>query len=114
MSLAMMKPSIKADWSGTISVLEGSTGEAVDCSDMVDLLIEVEDPDTRTAVLTASLGNGVTAVDAATGEFTFTFTAAQMASLKPKSYLFGGIIKDATQTLQLFAVRVSTYEGVVG
>lgn len=102
----------RADWSGTINVLEN--GEQVDTSEAIELVIELEDPDTKTAVLTASLGSGVTAQDAAKGIYTFSFAASETAILKQKTYWFAGLIKTSSQTLQLFKVRIPACEGIVG
>jgi len=102
----------RADWTGTINILEN--GEQVDTSEATDLVIELEDPDTKTAVLTASLGFGVATQDATKGIYTFTFTVAQTANIKQKNYWFAALIKTATQTLQLFKVQIQGYDGIVG
>jgi len=113
MNTATIAPlSNRADWTGTINVLEN--GEQVDTSEATDLLIELEDPDTRAAVLAGSLGNGVTAQDATKGVYTFSFPASLTADLKQKNYWFAGLIKTPSQTLQLFKVQIPAYEGIVG
>ena len=113
MSTSTIAPlSNRADWSGTIYIKEN--GEAVDTSEATDLVIELEDPDTKTAVLTAGIGSGVTAQDPTQGTYTFAFTAAQTAAIKQKNYWFAGLIKTSTQTLQLFKVQIQAYDGIVG
>lgn len=102
----------RADWTGTINVMEN--GEQVDTSEATDLIIELEDPDTKTAVLTASLGSGVTAQDATKGIYTFSFAASLTSNLKQKNYWFAGLIKTSSQTLQLFKVQIQGYDGIVG
>ncbi|MEM8813417.1 MAG: hypothetical protein AAGF59_12425 [Pseudomonadota bacterium] len=102
----------RADWSGAIYVKEN--GEAVDTSSAIDLIVELEDPETGQVVLTASIGSGVVVQDPSVGTYTFTFHAAQTAGLKAKSYWFAAIIKTASQSLQLFKLRVPAYDGIVG
>lgn len=113
MSTSTIAPlSNRADWTGTINILEA--GEQVDTSEAMDLVIELEDPDTKTAVLTGSLGSGVTAQDTTKGVYTFAFAAPLTANLKQKNYWFAGLIKTPTQTLQLFKVQIPAYDGIVG
>jgi len=102
----------RADWTGTINILEN--GEHVDTSEAIDLIVELEDPDTNVAVLTGSLGFGVTAQDATHGVYTFSFAASQTLNLKQKTYWFAGLIKTSSQTLQLFKVQIPAYDGIVG
>ena len=112
MTRSILPLSNRADWSGTINVMEN--GETVDTSEATDLIIELEDPDTRTAVLAGSIGSGVTVQDATKGIYTFSFPASQTAVLKQKTYWFAGLIKTSTQTLQLFKVEIPAYDGIVG
>lgn len=102
----------RADWSGTILVQED--GIAVDTSEATDLFVELEDPDTKRAMLTASLGRGVSAEDVTRGMYSFRFPADQTAQLDAKTYWFAGLIKTSSQTLQLFKVRVRVEDGIVG
>lgn len=108
------RPSTKADWAGSIYVRELNTNAVIDTSDATSLTIELEDMDTGQAVLTGSIGSGVTTVDATQGEYAFRFTAAQMKNVEAKPYWFAGIIADGTNTLQLFRIRVTPYDGIVG
>ena len=113
MSISTIAPlSNRADWTGTINILEN--GDPVDTSEATDLRIELEDPERHCAVLSASLGSGVTAQDVSSGVYTFSFPAAQTAVLKQKTYWFAGLIVTPTQTLQLFKVRIPAYDGIVG
>jgi len=113
MSTSTIAPlSNRADWTGTINIMEN--GEQVDTSEATDLVIELEDPDTKTAVLTASLGSGVTAQDATKGIYTFSFAASLTANIKQKNYWFAALIKTSSQTLQLFKVQIPGYDGIVG
>ena len=102
----------RADWTGTINILEN--GEQANTSEATDLVIELEDIETGEAVLTGSLGSGVTAQDATLGVYTFSFAASLTKNLKPKNYWFAGLIKTPTQTLQLFKVKIPAYDGIVG
>lgn len=45
----------RADWTGAIFVVDADTGEAVDVTDVDKVQIELEDPDTKCAVLSGSL-----------------------------------------------------------
>lgn len=113
MNASILAPvSNRADWSGTILVQEDGT--AVDTSEATDLVVELEDPDTGRAMLTASLGRGVSADDVTQGMYSFRFPAEQTAQLAAKTYWFAGLIKTSTQTLQLFKVRVRVQDGIVG
>ena len=114
------RPSTKADWAGSINVRHHRTHAEVDCTVLsgLSLKVELEDMDTGQAVLTGSIGSGVTTVDASKGKFTFEFLAAQMSNVQAKPYWFAGVISGtnsgALVTRQLFRIRVTPIDGIVG
>ena len=70
----------RADWIDAFQLLdEEDPSEPVDISDATAITVEVRAPGTRSVVLTAGLGSGITHIE--TGVFQWPFTAAQMSRL---------------------------------
>jgi hypothetical protein len=102
----------KADWSDSIELTDDTTGALIDISGATAITLEVQDPQTGGAVLTASLGSGITLIS--TGVFQWSFTAAQMSNLPEKTYDVGVLITMNSQTTQLVIGQLPVLDGVVG
>lgn len=88
---ALPPRSNQADWTDYVECRDADTGEALDISDATAITVRLRDPQGRCTVLEASLGDGVTLSDQ-TGVLGFTFTAAQMQTLRAKTYDFGVLV----------------------
>ena len=113
--MAPPRISNKTIWEGNISVVESSTGDAVDCSGITALTVTLEDPRTGREVFTGSLGSEVTATDASQGLYAFKFPTGKTSLVTPKTtYWFAGVITDSEgDKRQLFRTRVTAYDGIV-
>ena len=105
----------RADWTGSIFVVDADTGEAVDVTDVDNIQIELEDPDTQHPALSGSLTGGeVILEDAVGGIYSFRFPATQTRALKQQRYTFAARIIAGDDTRQLFVTPIQAYDGVVG
>ena len=105
----------RADWLGTIYVVDADNGDPVDVSSVTEIQIELEDPDTKCAALTGSLTGGeVVLQDAAGGIYTYSFPASKTRALEQKRYIFAGRIIAGSDTRQIFFTPLHVYDGVVG
>ena len=117
MSISSLFPiSNRADWNLSISLTDAETGETFDSSEITDMQLELEDPDTGCAVLTGSIATGeVTVVDAATGKYSAAFSYTKTASLRQGSYWLAAlaILSDGSRR-QLGKKEIPVIDGIVG
>src|SRR5262245_53123999 len=112
MFLGTLSPvSNRADWIDCVQLLdEEDPSEPIDISDASAITLEVRAPGTRSIVLTASLGSGITHIE--TGVFEIAFTVDQMKTLPAGDYEIGAtIVKDGV-TVQLIIGTLPVMDGV--
>lgn len=112
MYLGTLAPaSNRAGFSRTFEVIDDDTGDLIDLSDC-EIAFEARDPVSRTTVLSASVGSGVTVED--TGVFNVAFTAAQMRALCSKTYEVGCTISNAdSEPQQIIIGSLPILDGIV-
>lgn len=92
--------------------LTDESGVAVDIT-TADITMGVRDQKTKSQVLTAEVGDGITILVGPSGTFEIAFLASQMRALCAGTYDVGIIIEIATDTTQLFTGTVRIIDGVV-
>lgn len=116
MQIATLPPvSNRAGWSDNYELSDAETNEAIDLTDIEEVTLEVRDPDSRSAVLSATYTGGtITIADVTSGVFSWTFTAAQMRALCSKTYEVGCTIEfDDEEPEQLLIGRLPVLDGVI-
>ena len=117
MSISTIAPIFNtADWLGNISLTDAATGETFDSSDITDLQMELQDPETGCALMTGSITTGeVTVEDATTGLYSFAFSYTKTEPLDQGTYYLGvlAILDDGTRR-QLGFKEIPVMNGIVG
>lgn len=104
--------STKATWSESFEIVDDETDEAIDLSDVDEITVTIRDPQSQTAMLTATYtGDDIELVD--DGVFQVTFSADSMGGLSPKTYDIGCTIEKDDQTVQFLIGRLPVLDGIV-
>lgn len=102
----------KADWIETYELYDDETGEALDISDAEEITVAIRDPASKSVELTATLGAD-TIEHIETGVIRWTFTAAQMRALCPKTYEIGMTMLKDDVTTQILIGALPVADGIV-
>lgn len=87
----------------SFGLTDSETGEAIDLSGVTAIVFDVIDPDSRTTLLTASIGNGITlAQDDDGAVFTVRFPSSSMQTLCSKTYDVVCVITKLGDDTELF------------
>lgn len=98
----------KSDFVVDFSATDVDTGEDIDFTGAT-LSIKIA-PENCTPLISASIGSGITQPTSTVLEL--TVTAAQMAVLRPGSYLIGGVFGLNGATIQLLIGTLAVYDGI--
>jgi uncharacterized membrane protein len=99
-------------WTDTFSLIDTSTGEAYDLTNVSAIVLEVRDPNSRRSVLTASLDDGVTIEDDDEGSFiSIRFESSSMRNLCARQYEFGMVITKDDDDLEVIGL-ITVLDGI--
>lgn len=102
----------RATWTETYQPLDSSTSEPLNL-DIDDIILEVEDPDTRSAVLSLSLNSGVIVLADDDGDdyLQWSLTYSQMETLCSKTYKLRLILEEDGGRVQAIIGRLPVLDG---
>lgn len=87
----------------SFGLTDSETGEAIDLDDVSAIVFEIQDPDTHSVMLTASIGSGVILESDDVGAvFTVRFESSSMQGLCSKSYDVRCVITINDDDIELF------------
>lgn len=110
---ATLQPvSNRADWLGTLEMLDDDTGEAITDLTGVSLVIEVRARGAHHPILSATTDNGKV-TDAGNGVFEWHFDRAEMSAVCPGSYEIGITMSRDDLTDQELIGIVPIVDGIV-
>lgn len=105
----------RAAWNLFVSVTDDETGEGVDLSN-VTILVQIRDPHTFAAALSAESDDGIEITDDDNSIFQVAFTPDQMRTLCAKTYEIACTLTadaDDDDVEQLFIGRLPVLDGIV-
>ena len=102
----------KESWSETVELYDDTTGEKIDLSGAVDIIVKVQDDGAD--VLSASLLGGTVSLSSDNLTASFTFSASQMGALEAKTHDLGIRIvnTDDTDVIQLVLGQLPVLDGI--
>lgn len=88
-------------WTDTIEFYDDADGSAFDLTNTTAITLKLRDIDSESPVLTGELDDEIVVVgDDADGTIQFTFSAASMAALDPKTYEAGILLTNSDGTVR--------------
>lgn len=105
----------RATWEENYQIFDSETGDSIDLGDVDEITLEVRDPDTRAAVLSATLTDGDIEIlgDDEDGTFQWRFEASEMRVLSAKTYEVGCVIEADDDEAQLLVGALPVIDGIV-
>lgn len=95
-----------------IDVIDSDTGGALDITG-ADITVSIRDPDTKSIIVSVTVGDGVVISESVTGRAQVTFTPDQMGALCVKTYEVGAVMDLDDFTYQLLIGKLSVLDGIV-